>query len=577
MASSPTFIATVPNGSAETAERVRALLSATCKEVSVQQVRGSYELRYTKPTCRACLRSESTVLRKALKRAAWEGLPRQFKGDWLQLQPSEAETTASGEVSAAESAASSAEPPDPAAQREDPSLEAVDSDASAAPFVPTPPTQEARPAETAEALPADLAGESDDQQPQADQVVFVEDFRADLARLLKKEPEQLGRIRRVEGTPPKYSLVDTVVALTGQQSGNANRSLAQVLHIDPGLVDLVDHVNLVDSLGRRNISPVADIQTVLRVVVQLQCRGLGPLKRQICEVFSRFMGESPDLLPAALAAIDQQPEAEQVVFVEDFRADLAHLLKKEPEQLGRIRKVEGSPPKYSLVDVIVSITGQAAADAAKLLRRVTEGDRDVRELIPYIPLLDSTGLRRQRTPVADIQTVLRVIVQLPCRGLGPLKREICEVFSRFSPSAVLCWGVASLICSINGTHCLIVCILRIQLDTASPRRRASVEVLQDASPLTAPALPLIGDDVFCRAAGAGALLQEIGQRIHGALLLLALSLCAHPGHVAARLHFHSTLSEVELLCDCCAGVIQALGDRLDAVAAFQEHVRISVA
>ena len=38
--------------------------------------------------------------------------------------------------------------------------------------------------------------------------------------------------------------------------------------------------------------------------------------------------------------------------------------------------------------------------------------------------------RKQRTPVADIQTVLRVIMQLSCRNLGALKREICEVYVR---------------------------------------------------------------------------------------------------------------------------------------------------
>ena len=52
-------------------------------------------------------------------------------------------------------------------------------------------------------------------------------------------------------------------------------------------------------------------------------------------------------------------------------------------------------------------------------------------LVDYILLLDSTGLRKQLTPVAEIQTVLRVILQLKCRNLSPLKREICEVFSRF--------------------------------------------------------------------------------------------------------------------------------------------------
>ena len=45
-------------------------------------------------------------------------------------------------------------------------------------------------------------------------------------------------------------------------------------------------------------------------------------------------------------------------------------------------------------------------------------DPDVVHLVDYILLLDSMGLRRQRTPMADIQTVLRVIIQLPCRGLG---------------------------------------------------------------------------------------------------------------------------------------------------------------
>ena len=48
----------------------------------------------------------------------------------------------------------------------------------------------------------------------------------------------------------------------------------------------------------------------------------------------------------------------KVEYVENFQADLARLLKKKPEQLGRICKVAGSPPQYSLVDIIVCIAGQ---------------------------------------------------------------------------------------------------------------------------------------------------------------------------------------------------------------------------
>ena len=79
--------------------------------------------------------------------------------------------------------------------------------------------------------------------------VYVDHFRADLACLLKKDPEQLGRVRKVEGT--KYSLVDVVVCITGQRSDHAKRAFDDVLLIDPDITHLVGYVNLADSVGRR--------------------------------------------------------------------------------------------------------------------------------------------------------------------------------------------------------------------------------------------------------------------------------------------------------------------------------------
>ena len=69
----------------------------------------------------------------------------------------------------------------------------------------------------------------------------------------------------------KYSLLDVVVASTGQRSDNAHRAFDDVLRNDPGITHLVSDVNLVDSLGRRHqvLQPVADMQTMLRVIVQL--------------------------------------------------------------------------------------------------------------------------------------------------------------------------------------------------------------------------------------------------------------------------------------------------------------------
>jgi len=371
MASSPVFVATVPNGSAETAERMRALLSATCTDVSVQQVRGSYELRYRRPGSRACLRSESTVLRKALKTAAWEGLPRQFKGDWLRQQR-EAETTASGEASAAESAASSTEqpePPDPAVQREAPSLEA---------------------------LPADLPGETHDQQPEAEQVVFVDDFRADLARLLNKKPEQLGRIRRVEGIPAKYSLVDVVVAITGKTPQHANHALDEVVERDGDVCQEIARIPLLDSTGlRRQRTRVADIQTVLRVIVQLPCRGLGPLKREICEVFARFMGGDLSLIPelqanharqqALLEEGSQSPEA---AFGEYVRATRP----PPPQEIWRTPAPQGVGDYDSKHYVLGGLTYPDMCKTGRTIKRMDErlkeiNSRQTRDLGLYVVLV----------------------------------------------------------------------------------------------------------------------------------------------------------------------------------------------
>ena len=52
----------------------------------------------------------------------------------------------------------------------------------------------------------------------------------------------------------------------------------------------------------------------------------------------------------------------------------------------------------------------------------------------HIPLLDSTGRRKQLTPVADIQTVLRIIVDVVVCMTGKLpqhtKHAIDEVIDR---------------------------------------------------------------------------------------------------------------------------------------------------
>ena len=319
-------------------------------------------------------------------------------------------------------------------------------------------------------------------QPRSPPVARVpEDLSAALTQMTDAD---VSRIRKTKESPPKVSVYDVFQCLFGIDPRNTSRTFARLL--ESHREELHDEGRPLwttfkfDGQGQQD-TPVADARGIVRIIMLLPCRAAAPVRAKAADVLVRYLGGAPSLMPeiaqdslpqaqapdaedalghgnpsvtepryelltASMGGDKRQPHPEQVVFVDDFRADLSRLLKKEPGQLGRVRKVEGSPPQYSLIDVIECITGQAATDAAKILRRVVEGDKAVRELIPRIPLPDSTGLRRQCTPVADIQTVLRVIMQLPSRGLGQLKGQICEIFARFMG------GDLSLIPELQANH-----------------------------------------------------------------------------------------------------------------------------
>ena len=58
------------------------------------------------------------------------------------------------------------------------------------------------------------------------------------------------------------------------------------------------------------------------------------------------------------------------------------------------------------------IAGQSLANAKHTIDDVCSRDKEVCDNMTNIPLSDSTGIRKQKTAVADIQTVLRIIVQV---------------------------------------------------------------------------------------------------------------------------------------------------------------------
>ena len=65
--------------------------------------------------------------------------------------------------------------------------------------------------------------------------------------------------------------------------------------------------------------------------------------------------------------------------------------------------------KYSLVDVVVCITGQRSDNAHRAFNDVLRIHADITHLVGDVNLVDSLGRRHQaKSPVAEIQTVLRV-------------------------------------------------------------------------------------------------------------------------------------------------------------------------
>ena len=79
--------------------------------------------------------------------------------------------------------------------------------------------------------------------------------------------------------------------------------------------------------------------------------------------------------------------------------ELNSLYVHEPELSTRVSRRQCTAMRC-VVDLVVCITGQAAADAAKILRRVVEGDVGMREQIPHVNLVDSTGQRLLSTRCA---------------------------------------------------------------------------------------------------------------------------------------------------------------------------------
>ena len=82
---------------------------------------------------------------------------------------------------------------------------------------------------------------------------------------------RIGQIRKTDETPPRISVIDVVIVITGKNARNAARDVGFLKERYPDVTQKLSDVKLVDSLGRRG-EEIGD--RIFRSLDVLLCRYL---------------------------------------------------------------------------------------------------------------------------------------------------------------------------------------------------------------------------------------------------------------------------------------------------------------
>ncbi len=91
----------------------------------------------------------------------------------------------------------------------------------------------------------------------------------------------------------------------------------------------------------------------------------------------------------------------------DIHQQLVSLLGRDVLQ---IRKTDENPPRISVVDVAIAITGKSQHDAAQDFRRISDHHPEV---ITNCSLYKFDGKRQRNTPVTDVRGIVEIIMLIP--------------------------------------------------------------------------------------------------------------------------------------------------------------------
>ena len=154
---------------------------------------------------------------------------------------------------------------------------------------------------------------------------------------------------------------------------------------------------------------------------------------------------APQAVIAVSAAAQKKPRgttrqipdagAKPAVAAPNVLQELAVALGRAAEDLPFIRKTGDRPPRVSIIDVAMAVTGKNGNDAAEAVRAVLRCNPDLKEKILRVDFPDKLGRQRrgkdQGTPTSDVRTMVEIVMQLPGKQAKLVRRQAATVLVRY--------------------------------------------------------------------------------------------------------------------------------------------------
>ena len=118
------------------------------------------------------------------------------------------------------------------------------------------------------------------------------------------------QIRKTAEDPPRASVIDTIVVITGQSQENSNHTWQRLSHSFSESLSSVTNFKF-SGQGQR-ATPVADARTMVEIVMVLPGRTAAMHRRKAADILVRYLGGDPSLVEEIAANRLRQEDMERV-------------------------------------------------------------------------------------------------------------------------------------------------------------------------------------------------------------------------------------------------------------------------